>query len=611
MNFRIQEYINKDFFKEVRLYMVNYARDRPRAQHIIQYRRLINRHLNDYLAITNYQRPDFVYAQQSAIIKGTKIYTAYTNNVHLTFGQHLRRAVNALFNTRQRIVDLRRVLSAQGMDDDEIKHRIRQDTILPAQTFKQAISQQPINMEQLSQAPIYMEALEALQSVFDAYNEGYNVGEQRLYYDAKRNPANHFKAFYQLSRLFEHLGLSVFNCFPLRCSWFPHYVTIDSDVFDINHYNNSSILNTTDSNILCQNILEIRWPNAVDKLNYRGRVVDLDSKALKPQEGGQLRFRETIQTDGVGVTVLKKRLDKQTMYTARFTVEYEDTSYITNLTRRNHQEISGRCVAVDPGRRDMLYFVHEDSTPEQPDLDVVQAEQALSQQPSSTVSIEDFDHFLQARSEQSAVFSRFYGHTITNHDNGYPLFRKIRLSAYFNKQRAEQKLIQDLRAKFGEDAVFVMGNWSGLHARYHEPIRGLGFRRLLEKHVFQIFLIDEYKTSRRCPRCHNEILHTFRRVPNPQPYRRERYPTVACHGLLSCTNPYCRPVMTAPDRYRLWNRDASACLNYIHILRGLRRNGMVPDRSLRVAVAPTRRRRRVDDQEQPRTRIRLDDDSPS
>ena len=78
-----------------------------------------------------------------------------------------------------------------------------------------------------------------------------------------------------------------------------------------------------------------------------------------------------------------------------------------------------------------------------------------------------------------------------------------------------------------------------------------------------------------------------------------------------CTNPYCRPAMAAPDRYRLWNRDVAACLNYMHILRGLRRNGMVPDRFRRVAVAPTRRRRRVDDQEQPRTRIRLDDDSSS
>ncbi|KAG1258128.1 hypothetical protein G6F68_008938 [Rhizopus microsporus] len=77
------------------------------------------------------------------------------------------------------------------------------------------------------------------------------------------------------------------------------------------------------------------------------------------------------------------------------------------------------------------------------------------------------------------------------------------------------------------------------------------------------------------------------------------------------TNLYCRPAMAAPDRYRLWNRDVAACLNYMHILRGLRRNGMIPDRFRRVAVAPTRRRRRVDDQEQPRTRIRLDDDSPS
>ena len=200
----------------------------------------------------------------------------------------------------------------------------------------------------------------------------------------------------------------------------------------------------------------IKWSNAVDKLDYWVRVVGLDSKALKPQEGGQLRFRGAIQTDGVGVTVLKKRLDRQTRYMARFTVEYEATSYITDLTRRNHQKISGRCIAVDPGRRDMLYCIHENSTPEQPvqsrytkqlqdktwktkkyhrilqdlkaqDPDVVQSEQVLSQHPSSTVSIEHFNHFLQARSEASAVLSRVYGHTIKDYDNGYSLFRKIRL----------------------------------------------------------------------------------------------------------------------------------------------------------------------------------------
>ncbi|CEG73135.1 hypothetical protein RMATCC62417_08573 [Rhizopus microsporus] len=197
--------------------------------------------------------------------------------------------------------------------------------------------------------------------------------------------------------------------------------------------------------------------------------------------------------------------------------------------------------------------------------------------------------FLHARSEHSAVLGEFYGYTITNYDNRFALFRKIRLSAYFNKQRADQKLIQDLCT------------------RYHEPIRGHGFRRLLKKHRFQVYHIDEYKTSRCYPTCHNESLHTFRCVPNPRPYQHEQYPTVLCKGLLRCNNLYCRLALAAPDRYRLWNRDVSACLNYLHILRGLRRNGMVPHRFHRVAVAPTRRRRRADDQEQLRTRGRIDD----
>ncbi|CEG75083.1 hypothetical protein RMATCC62417_10189 [Rhizopus microsporus] len=467
-NFRIQGYINKDFFKVVWLSLVDYSRGQARARLIIDYCESIGQYLDDYLTITNYQRPNFVYAQQSAIIEGIKIYTTYVYNVHLRFGQHLRRAVNILLDIR--------------------------------------------------------EALNTLQPVFDAYDEGYNFGEWGLCYDVKRNHVNHFKIFYQLSCLLKHLGLPVFICFPLRRSWSPCYVTIDSKIF-------------------CQNILGIRWSNAVDKLDYWRQVVNLDSKALKPKKGGQLRFRGTIQTDGVGVTVFKKRSDRQTRYTARFRVEYEATSYITDLARRNHQEISGRCVASNQcnfgtlnnsktrrGKPKKYRRILQDLKAQDPD--VVQAEQALSQQPSSTVSVKDFGRFLQAISEQSAALSRFYGHTIINHDNGYLLFRKIRLSVYFNKQRAEQKLIQDLRAKFGEDAVFVMGNWSAPHARYYEPICGHGFRRLLKKHGFGVFLIDEYKTSRCCPTCHNESLHTFRRVPNPRPYQRERYSTVVCHGLL-------------------------------------------------------------------------------
>ncbi|ORE06194.1 hypothetical protein BCV72DRAFT_329388, partial [Rhizopus microsporus var. microsporus] len=111
-----------------------------------------------------------------------------------------------------------------------------------------------------------------------------------------------------------------------------------------------------------------------------------------------------------------------------------------------------------------------------------------------------------------------------------------------------------------------MGNWPVPYASYHEPIHVHGFRRLLKKHGLQVYLINEYKTSRCCSTCHNESLRTFRRVSNPRLCQHE------------CTNLYYRPTMAAPDRYRLWNKDVAACLNYLHILRGLRRNGMVPHR---------------------------------
>jgi hypothetical protein len=55
-------------------------------------------------------------------------------------------------------------------------------------------------------------------------------------------------AFYQLARLFETHRLPIFNCFPLRRTWIPGYATIDSK-------------------ILCQNILERRWTNEIDKMN--------------------------------------------------------------------------------------------------------------------------------------------------------------------------------------------------------------------------------------------------------------------------------------------------------------------------------------------------------
>ncbi|KAJ2626313.1 hypothetical protein IW137_005974, partial [Coemansia sp. RSA 1287] len=69
--------------------------------------------------------------------------------------------------------------------------------------------------------------------------------------------------------------------------------------------------------------------------------------------------------------------------------------------------------------------------------------------------------------------------------------------------------------------------------RFHEPIHGKGWRKLLKRGGFTVYLIDEYLTSKACPNCEKRI-STFLKVPNPRPFRRHIQPEVKCHGLLGC-----------------------------------------------------------------------------
>ncbi|KAI8058446.1 hypothetical protein BDF22DRAFT_598771, partial [Syncephalis plumigaleata] len=161
-------------------------------------------------------------------------------------------------------------------------------------------------------------------------------------------------------------------------------------------------------------------------------------------------------------------------------------------------------------------------------------------------------------------------------------FRKLKLSAYISKQQSDQKLIDELTEKFKKDAVFVKGNWSAPHTKYHEPIRGVGFRRLLKRHGFKVFLIDEHKTSKCCPACNNPTLEKFKPVANPRSKQHEDSHKIICHGLLRKKREGKLEVDYKEDpeskryEHRLWNRDMAACLNFIQIIRSVREDNPIP-----------------------------------
>ncbi|KAG2207552.1 hypothetical protein INT47_004302 [Mucor saturninus] len=143
-------------------------------------------------------------------------------------------------------------------------------------------------------------------------------------------------------------------------------------------------------------------------------------------------------------------MDFESRYTARFAVVFEPTLYDSQETA---QETVGRCVTIDTRRRYLLF----------------------------------------------CIIQNHYANFRNNHRTAHPLHRKLQLSAYVRIQLGNEDLIAKLDEQFGVEAVYVIGNWSAPNTRFHEPIRGLGFRRLLRKAGEMVYLIDEFRTSQCCP----------------------------------------------------------------------------------------------------------------
>ncbi|KAJ1986416.1 hypothetical protein GGI25_005757 [Coemansia spiralis] len=119
-------------------------------------------------------------------------------------------------------------------------------------------------------------------------------------------------------------------------------------------------------------------------------------------------------------------------------------------------------------------------------------------------------------------------------------------------------------------------------------------RGMLRKHGFQVYLLDENRTSKPCPTCYDGELSMFHDVQNPRPFRRATNATVKRHGFLRSSTKKCLEFVAndcsalTPQR-RYWNRDLAAVLSFRHILTDLRENGEIPEqfRRARTIARPT------------------------
>ncbi|KAG1565310.1 hypothetical protein G6F50_010191 [Rhizopus delemar] len=427
-NFALNNFVTKNFFVEVFLSLVlSKGVNSTRLKDTIKnYRRLISKYKEAYFEDASYSPPNLPYAQQIALYECTKIQTAYYNSIKAHFGNRLRSLINKLFKKKEKAESLRGEMQANKSSSKAIKEAIRKKIYRPCNQVKLAIAKKEMPEVGL----LDDQSRTQLNDFLSSYPEDYTFQKNSIYYDVMASPKNHFKAFFRLAELSEAEQTKQVACFPLRSTFIPCYMTLDSKIIHYHILKSKKNLKTG------------------SKFETWGAVVDLNKKAFKHQ-GFQknLRFQGTLETDGVGVSIMKQNTDtsrKSPKPNTEKKVDGNQTEQIEGLGQAELKSTEGKCVLIDPGRRDLMYCMKETSTVEekqtliftknnrskcsrhfrylkkhtQPFV-VQKVEVILSRSESNSVNLKKFIQYIKTRTSVKTTLYEYYGNETTKSKETY------------------------------------------------------------------------------------------------------------------------------------------------------------------------------------------------
>jgi hypothetical protein len=390
----------------------------------------------------------------------------------------------------------------------------------------------------------------------ELYDELSNILPQNIHskgvgYDVAIRPLAYLGSYIQLAQLYMKYGLRLFNAVPLSTSIVPRHITIDTK-------------------ILMTNILgykKIPPITPTSKAECWDKILKLGDRAFRKSAKG-LSFQGMIRTDMVSVSLIMNA--GQTRFKKR--VRTEPSPGETYLDSSTVNLLNSNCVVIDPNKRDLLYCRGSNGkklryTQQQRKVESkskkykkIRAKFIPEDSNLEVITGRDWDQE-RYREYLKEFFSKFEANEIIYMQE---IFRKLRLDAYINTKRSESKFMKAFTRTYGKDASVVIGDWDSHTSviKGHVPTKGRGFRDLFRTHGFKVFLLDEYRTSKICPHCYEEV-STFKKRFSPRPWKKDSIITV--HGLLRCQSVNCQQ----SGQPRLWNRDDLATLNQLFIVQEL------------------------------------------
>jgi hypothetical protein len=403
-------------------------------------------------------------------------------------------------------------------------------------------------------------------------------------YDLKCSPQDYYLPLLRITQYLEERGKKIWNCHPLSRSTVPKHFRVGTNTLVLLLYRDE--LGVAKSKLCANGEMKRREDEIWNALFHTAKITKYGRQVLCRQfRKNRYRFHHMIETDGVACSIIFVRSDLVGRKWGTVLPPFTPTKdyYIDELPPAKLRRFATKkVVGIDPGMSDSLYCSNEDGSQQfrytqnqrkfeqrerkyraillkERRLSVVEGksieqwETVLSVFNSKTVNLGTFQDYIKAKLFIDARTVPFYEQR---------LHRKLRLSRYYNTRKSEQALLKNFQRVFGapDEVVVGIGDWEQKkHRKYKDPTKGKGFRTVLRKAGFQVFLVDEFRTSCQCFHCQDEdakcVKFRSRLDPNTRnPLSQRRVRLV--HGLLKCKT--CS---------RLWNRDSQGALNTARLVR--------------------------------------------
>jgi hypothetical protein len=516
--------------------------------------------------------------------------TNINNNIEMHLIDHINKYVNFYFEIKKKAEEITK-------ENKDIKLRKEKHKELYAEFRK--VKNDLLSFSEMTSDAKYHEWIKVERKKL--FPKKTKFEKDNIQYDISKNTQDYlYTMFYVLEQLetmnktiieentknsTKNKQIRLFNVLPLRSNIVPKNICLDTPGLISNFLGSESTKYYYD-NYKKENLYDELW----------SKLFKLNNSVFKKNN---YKFNYMIRTDGVSCCILFIRTDKSEIPLKKTrknknNKQEDNTKYIEKITITEEIK-SKKVVCLDPGYSDLLYCGSKDKnnkletfryTQNQRRLEtrnkkynkitdkiskekilvsnkksVKETETELSKFNKKSINQNDFTNYTKKKNETNKLLEQHYQQKV---------FRKLKFNRFINTQKSESKMLKNFEKKFGpkENVLVIMGDYDkgSNNMKGKEPIICKKFRRLFKNKGYELYLINEFRTSKLCNECLEE-LEKFKMNPSKKPNNKGELRL--CHGILRCQS-----VKHKSEIFH--NRDKNAVQNMLNIVKSIFETGKRP-----------------------------------